>query len=226
MYAIIGAMQEEVDALKSLMSEIEEIKIRHVHFTKGILSNKEVVLMLSGVAKVNAAISTTLLFENFDIEGVINIGTAGGLRAEENELDVVVSTKVAHHDLIVPSWPLGFDQDKTAYQAEQRYIDLLKDIIEESKDRVWIGPIASGDIFVCEDAQVQQILKNFPEAYCAEMEAAAVAQVCAIYGKPFVVIRSLSDIAVKQGNRYSFEEYLKQASVRSATWCKLFLERV
>ena len=221
MIAIIGAMPEEVKAVVDRMEEVQSNQFSQIQFYQGILAKKEVVVMQSGVAKVAAALSTTVLFEHYDVDFVINIGTAGGLLADQNVLDVVVSTCVAHHDmdLSVFEWPKGFNQDKTCYQADPNLVELVSRIIQE-KDHVWVGPIASGDSFIYNEQQVAMIKKDYPEALCAEMEAAAIAQVCRHFNKPFVVIRSLSDITLKSDNHLTFNEYIILASERSALWCE------
>ncbi len=226
MIAIIAAMEEEVNAICQRMDKVEKHTIRNVKFYEGKLSGKEVVTMQSGVGKVSAAMSTTLLLDHYEVDCVVNIGTAGGLLESQEVLDVVISTKVAHHDVDVSAfnWPRGFDQDKTCYKADEKCVELIKSIIEE-KDRVWVGPIASGDSFISTAAQVNEIKKYYPEAMCAEMEAAAVAQVCNLFNKPFVVVRSLSDITLVKDNHLTFNEYVVLASERSALWCDKFVAK-
>lgn len=227
MIGFIGAMDEEIAELVKLMSEVKKEEISKVEFYKGKLSDVDCVLTKSGVGKVAAAMSTTILFENFDIEGVVNIGTAGGLREDQEVLDVVISNIVAHHDMDISvfGYPLGFNQDYTAYKADDKYIEIMKNIIEK-EDRVFIGNIASGDSFIHREDQIELINKNFPGALCAEMEAAGIAQVCKHYKKPFIVIRSLSDITIKEGNDLDFNTYVSLASKRSALWCEKFIEEL
>ena len=135
-------------------------------------------------------------------------------------LDVVISTRIAHHDVNVPGWNHGFGPDNPCcFSADERYIQAAGEVIQE-QDRAWIGPVASGDCFVNTPEQVERILRDYPQALCAEMEAASIAQVCAHYGVPFVVVRSLSDITLKEGNEMTFEEYAQKASARSANWCE------
>lgn len=220
MIGIIGAMDEEIQEILNVMEEVEHQSFHGIDFYHGIMNHTPVVVMKSGVAKVAAAMTTTVLLEHYDVKGLINIGTAGGLREEEEVLDVIISSKVAHHDVDVTpfGWPRGFDQTKTCYAADKRYIEAIEKVIDE-KDRVFVGPLVSGDSFIYRQDQVDEILKNYPEALCAEMEAAAVAQVAVHYGKPFVVIRSLSDITLRDNNDVTFDEYVVIASKRSAKWC-------
>lgn len=219
MIAIIGAMQQEVDELLKLSENFKEIVIHGTKFYTGRLSATEVVVALSGVAKVAAAMTTTCLFENFDVSGVINIGTAGGLKSEQEVLDVVVSSEVAHHDVDITAFGIkrGFGE-RFSYTADPAFVKVVSDMVKEGEHRVWIGPMVSGDQFIHRQEQVDRILADFASANCVEMEAAAIAQVCDHYKVPFVVIRSLSDITVKDDNHLSFEEYLSVAAKRSAQW--------
>ncbi len=227
MIAIIGAMQPEVDEILKLCRNVEEKMIHGNKYYMAVCSSTEVVIALSGVAKVAAAMTTTCLFENFDIQGVINIGTAGGLRAEQQVLDVVVSTEVAHHDVDIT--PFGIQRkfgSRFSYTADQRFIDVMTAMVKPDDFNVWIGPMVSGDQFIHRKEQVDDILTHFPTANCVEMEAAAIAQVCSHYHIPFVVIRSLSDITVRDDNHLSFEAYLSVAAKRSAMWVEKAIDAI
>lgn len=225
MIGFIGAMDEEVAELVNLMDEHVKKMISGIEFYEGIIDKQHCVVLKSGIGKINAAMATAILFENYKISGIVNIGTAGGLKENEQVLDVIISDRVANYDLEVPGWDKGFHSDKTAYKADDRYIEIMKEIIS-ANDRVYIGDIASGDAFISNDRQIQKILKDYPEALCAEMEAAGIAQVCKHYRIPFIVIRSLSDIAVTEGNELDFDTYIKSASKRSALWCKEFITKL
>ena len=227
MIAIIGAMQPEVDEILKLCQNVEERLIHGTQFYIAKCSSTEVVVALSGVAKVAAAMTTTCLFENFEIGGVINIGTAGGLKSEQEVLDVVVSTEVAHHDVDITAFGIkrGFGE-RFSYLAEPAFVKVISELVNEGDHRVWIGPMVSGDQFIHRQEQVNTILTDFASANCVEMEAAAIAQVCQHYKIPFVVIRSLSDITVRDDNHLSFEEYLSVAAKRSAQWVYEAIDRI
>lgn len=222
MLAFIGAMELEVQEFLKRMQHVEKHVISNIDFYTGELANKPCLLMRSGIAKVSAAISTTIMFEHFDIDGVVNIGTAGGLDEREEVLDVVVSTRVAHHDIDVPDWEVGFDQERNSFKADEKMINALRNVTE-GNDRVWFGDIVTGDCFIYRDDQIARIKKDYATALCAEMEGAAIAQVCRHYACPFVIIRSLSDITHKEGNEMTFDEYAEKASSRSAIWCEKFI---
>lgn len=222
MIGIIGAMEEEVAEIIKLMTIQDEKQYQDYHFYEGIMNDKEVVVLQGGIGKVNAAIATTLLFTYYDIDYVINIGSAGGVRSEQNVGDVVISSKVVHHDVDVtafqrkmgevPGMPLFFEADHDLLMKVQ-------DILKLQNILSHVGLIASGDQFVSQASQVTKIKDYFPETMCVEMEAAAIAQVCHVYSKKFIITRSLSDVFNKGESSVQFDEYLKKASLASALMC-------
>lgn len=223
MIGIIGAMAEEVQAIKDLM-EIDKIEINNgYHFIEGKLEGKDVVLLRGGVGKVNAAISATLLLTSYDIECVINIGTAGGLITDEQEVgDVVISDRIVHHDADVTGfgYPMGAIPGQPVYfEPDPLLLNKAKEILEDINITCHVGLIASGDSFICRQDQVDLILKNFPDSMCSEMEAATIAQVCTVFKKKFIITRSLSDVFNKGESTTQFEEFLAKAAASSAKMC-------
>ena len=222
MIGIIGAMEEEVSALLEL-SEIKDTQVYQGYtFYSCLLANKDVTIVQGGIGKVNAAISTTLLIEKYDVDTVINIGSAGGLLLEQNVGDVVVSTEVAHHDVDVTTFGRKIGEVPgmpATFKANEALLNKVSDILKSNEMNCFKGLIVSGDQFICRSEQVDLIKKNFKDAMCAEMEAAAVAQVCYVYNRDFIITRSLSDIFNKGENNIQFDEYLKKASVASAKMC-------
>lgn len=219
MIGIIAAMQAEVDALIHLMEHTQKVIKDGITFWEGSLADRDIVLMLSGVGKGNAAMSTVLMLKNYQIEALINIGTAGGLKQEEEVLDLVISTAVVQHDYDTSA----LDGDAGIglyYEADAELSKLCQTICEQNNERYHCGLIASGDQFISEQDQLDTLLQKFPSAMCAEMEAGAIAQVCTHFAKPFVILRSLSDIAFKEKSHLDFGEYVHKASRRSAELCK------
>lgn len=225
MIAIIAAMEEEVDAIVKLMDDVQEQVLSGIKLYEGILSKKKVLVLQSGVGKGNAAITTTILMEHFTVSHVINIGTAGGLSPDENILDVVVSEKVVQHDFDTSCLD-GEEGIGLYFTADASLIDLCRQELSNSKHSVFCGLVASGDQFISEEKQLKRLKDVYPDAICAEMEAGAVAQVCSHYKVPFVVIRSLSDIAFKDDSHMDFLEYTNLASERSAISCKNIIEKI
>ncbi|SDI93794.1 5'-methylthioadenosine/S-adenosylhomocysteine nucleosidase [Salimicrobium halophilum] len=211
---IIGAMDQEIAYLKETMTIEEERVVAGQTFTKGTLNGKSVVLLLSGIGKVNAAMSTTILHEQFDIEYVINTGSAGGFDQTLEVGDIVVSEAVLHHDVDVTAFDYVHGQVPgmpEMYPADKSLKEKAFQALEEFDVNGKKGIIASGDSFMQEEERIAHVRSLFPDLLAVEMEAAAVAQVCYKYGTPFVVIRALSDIAGKESS-VSFDEFLEKAA--------------
>lgn len=224
MIGIIAAMRAEVDALRREMHEVCECEHDGICFWEGRLAQMGCVLMLSGVGKGHAALATTLLLKNYDIEAVWNIGTAGGLQASEQILDLVISDQIIQHDYDTSAID-GEAGIGLAFQADAYWIDLCKRVLAENKERYHCGLMLSGDQFISDPVQFQALLRRYPQALCAEMEAGAVAQVCTHFHKPFVILRSLSDIALHAENQIDFNTYVHQASRRSAQLCVQLMKK-
>lgn len=227
MIGIIGAMEQEVKALLDLMENVStETRLNYV-FHIGTIAKKDCVLVQGGIGKVNAAVSATLLLEYYNIENLINIGSAGGLLIEEEVGDVVISTEVAYHDFDCTPFNYNFGQVPqmpATFSANDRLIGLVEKVLGENQMRHHQGLIVSGDQFIAREEQVSFIKSNFPEALCADMEATAIAQVCFTYKVPFIITRSLSDIFGKGNNEVSFDKYLEKASSASAKMCYKLIE--
>ncbi|AKS69076.1 5'-methylthioadenosine nucleosidase [Staphylococcus schleiferi] len=218
MIGIIGAMEEEIEILKSQIAELEEIKIAHTVFYKGLLNGKEVILTQSGIGKVNVAISTALLINEFKPAYIINTGSAGALQPGLSLGDVVISSEVAYHDADarafgyeigqIPGMPATYKADQELFKKVDK---VLKSLSQNGKE----GLIVSGDSFIGTSAQRQTILASFPHALAAEMEAAAIAQTCFQFNTPFIITRAISDLADEEAGM-TFEAFLKVASQSSS----------
>lgn len=218
MIAIIAAMQEEMDYLLRVMTEKQQRIIANCHFYEGKLKDRQVVLLRSGIGKVNAAMATTLLLEHYEPKYVINTGSAGGYSDELEIGDVVLSTDVVHHDVDATNFNYAFGQVPgmpERYIADPFLLNTTSQVLKDLNISFAKGTIASGDSFMSKQSEVDFVRQQFPTLIAFEMEAAAVAQVCYIYQTPFVVIRALSDIAGKQST-VSFERFLKTAAKNSS----------
>jgi len=217
--AIIGAMEEEVSLLRSKLNYLKTQTIAGFEYYLGEIDGTEIILLRSGIGKVNAAISTTLMLQQYKPDYVINTGSAGGFHTDLNVGDIVISSSVCHHDVDVtpfgydlgqvPGMPACFLPNDKLVKAAQNSIDALQEVVHMH------GLIATGDRFMHNAEDVASTRNNFPEMIACEMEAAAVAQACHTFETPFVIIRSLSDIAGKE-NAVTFEKYLEQAATHSA----------
>jgi adenosylhomocysteine nucleosidase len=218
--AIIGAMEEEVTLLRDHIDNKEQTVIAGCEFTTGKMNDADVVLLRSGIGKVNAAMSTTILLEKFKPEVVINTGSAGGFHPDLNVGDVVISTEVRHHDVDVTAFGYEYGQVPqlpAAFQADENLVQLAESAAKEINEiQVVKGLIATGDSFMNDPIRVEALREKFEDLQAVEMEAAAIAQVSHQFQTPFVIIRSLSDIAGKESD-VSFEQYLEKAAVNSAS---------
>jgi adenosylhomocysteine nucleosidase len=226
---IIGAMDEEVDLLRSKLEEREDTILAGSEFYQGQIDSLEVVLLKSGIGKVNAALGTALLIEKFEPDVIINTGSAGGFHKDLNVGDVVISTEVRHHDVDVTIFGYEYGQvpRMPAYFAPDDKLVAVAVKSAEQIDGIQVvnGLIASGDSFMNDPERVEFIRTKLPDLYAAEMEAAAIAQVAYQFEKPFVIIRSLSDIAGKESN-ISFDQFLETAAKNSAELILLMLEEL
>jgi len=216
---IIGAMDQEVEQLKESIADREDHLIAGYELYTGKMHGRDVVLLKSGIGKVNAAIGTTIMLQQFKPDCVINTGSAGGFDPVLEVGDIVISTEVKHHDVDVtifgyehgqvPGMPAGFVPDPLMADVAERCIAKMQGM------KTTRGLIATGDSFMnCPD-RVAKTRENFPDMKAVEMEAAAIAQTCHQYDVPFLVIRALSDIAGKESN-LSFEQFLVVAAKHSA----------
>ncbi|MCR5149222.1 MAG: 5'-methylthioadenosine/adenosylhomocysteine nucleosidase [Eubacterium sp.] len=200
MIGIIGAMEKEVAELKEKMTEKAEKVITGMTFCQGKLSGKEVVIVQSGVGKVNAAICTEALILNYNVDCVINTGIAGSLDANIDIGDVVLSTDAMEHDMDVSG--LGYapgivpDQDNSVYVADEKLRKAAKEACEAVNPdiKVFEGRVVSGDKFVSDKATKEFLVSTFG-GMCTEMEGASIAHAAYLNKVPYLVIRAISDKA-------------------------------
>ncbi len=226
-FGIIAAMEEEAQAFKQQMQNTKTHKIYHLEFITGIFFGKKVTLLQSGIGKVNAAIATAILIDEFSPQFIINTGSAGGFAEDLSIGDVIISSSVAHHDVDVTAfehYEIGqVPGSAPFFTADENLQNLaLKAKVDGYKIRH--GHIVSGDSFVHKKSQLQKIQTSFPNADVIEMEAAAIAQTATLMNTPFVIIRSVSDLVNKEGNEMDFQAFLPIAAQNSFTIVSAILE--
>lgn len=200
MLGIIGAMDEEVAKLKEYMTDVVVTTKAAMDFYKGKLNGKEVVIVRSGIGKVNAAICTQILVDDFNVSAVINTGIAGSLRSEINIGDIVLSTDALEHDMEAAAfgYPVGQipRMDTLAFEADKKLIELAKECCAKVNPdiKTFVGRVVSGDQFISSKEKKEWLIKNF-EGYCTEMEGAAIAHCAYLNNIPFLIIRAISDKA-------------------------------
>ena len=199
MIGIIGAMEDEVAELKKSM-EIEEVVAASLSFCRGKLSGKEVVVVRSGIGKVNAAVCAQILVDRFGVDVIINTGIAGSLDAAIDIGDIVISTDAVEHDMDASTFgdPVGQipQMDTFSFPADEKLVKLAKEVNEKANPdiRTWTGRIVSGDQFVSSSEKKEQLISLF-DAKCTEMEGAAIAHTAYLNKISCVIIRAISDKA-------------------------------
>ena len=225
MYCIIVAMKEELLAVKKIMKNISQNKIYNIEITKGTIGNKECILALSGIGKVNSARTTQVLIDNFNIELIINTGSAGAINNELNIGDVVITNHVVQHDFDISAFGHSFGHIPgigVEIKCDEKNIEKAKKItknhINEYKTIIGVG--ASGDIF-CTKIEDKERIRNIFNADVVEMEGAAIGQVSVLDNIPFINIKAVSDVP-NENNYKTFDENLELAASRAAEIVKEF----
>lgn len=215
---IIGAMVEEIELLNQNVKQTKKTVLAGITYYEGMLHDVEIVYCKSGVGKVNAAVTTQLLL-TFNVDSVWFTGVAGALDPRLNVGDIVISKSAIQHDMDVT--PLGFAkgvipfQSESEFVADEKLVELAVKAAEELfPNRSIVGKVLSGDQFIASVDKVAELYETFTGA-CAEMEGAAVAQVCVMNdNKPFVVIRSMSDKADGSAD-VTYAEFVVEAANNS-----------
>ncbi len=197
---IIGAMEIEVAQLKQDMEIQREVRKAGMDFCEGLLNGRPAVVVRSGIGKVNAAVCTQILVDEFQADAVINTGIAGSLNAQINIGDIVISTDVVHHDMDAVNF--GYEpgqipqMDVFSFEADRELADCAERVCHEVNPEIQVfrGRVVSGDQFVADKAVKERITGLF-HGYCTEMEGAAIAQTAYLNQIPFVIIRAISDKA-------------------------------
>ncbi len=224
MILIIGAMNEEVQAMTSRMFQVQERIIRGIECVQGVIHGRSVLVVLSGIGKVNAAYTAATLLASEPIESVLNIGSAGGLNQNQQIGDLIVATRCVMHDFDIQN---GYGSDPR-FIAEPS-LDLQAKAVQVMHSqhlRVHQGLLVSGDQFITNEDRFQVIKERLPEAIAVDMESYAIGAVCQRAFIPFLIVRALSDLAFTTGNAVAFDVYLKQASEQSAQFCACLISEL
>ncbi|WP_307838193.1 5'-methylthioadenosine/adenosylhomocysteine nucleosidase [Bacillus cereus group sp. N21] len=212
---IIGAMQIEIDLLLEKLDIYEEYTIARMPFYKGIFMDKEIIVTLCGIGKVNATSCAQILIDKFEVDCMINTGIAGGLHPDVKVGDLVISTNVTHHDVNKNQMKNLFPFQET-FIANQELRELARKACNTSglDINVHEGRIVSGECFV-EDAKLKEKLLDEYAPHCTEMEGSAIGHVAFINDIPFLIIRSISDSADDDATS-SYENFAKITADQSS----------
>jgi adenosylhomocysteine nucleosidase len=246
MVGIIGAMEPEVELLRSNLQNVSIEKMGSFEYIQGSLpaadgGQNHVVLLRCGIGKVNAGIGCALMAERYKPDCIINTGCAGGINPQGapvflNFGDVVVSNCLVQHDVDVTAFgrapgeipgmsPLFWVDKKLVGAAIKAIEDLKSEKTLPSTLHYVEGLIGSGDVFMCEKARIDRVVGIFPAMRAVEMEGAAIAQACILFNVPYIVIRALSDIAGEE-SPMKFDEYLPIAAKNSSEIVKRIVREI
>ncbi len=227
MIGIIGAMAEELEVLLENLQDKQTTQ--HGPFTlhEGTLEGQKVLLAQCGIGKVNAAALTQLMILQH-VSKIIFTGVAGAVDKTLKVGDIVISTDAVQHDSDVRAlgYQLGEVPGETlSWQADETLRELAFDAAQTIQGiNVIKGRVLSGDQFIASAEKVRELREVFNGA-CAEMEGAAVAQICSKWQLPFVIIRSMSDSADPDA-QVNFREFTKVAAARAKQVVRLMLQKM
>jgi adenosylhomocysteine nucleosidase len=227
---IIGAMEEEVTNLRKSMSVVTTKNVIGLDYYVGMLegSSHSIVVVSSGIGKVNAALCAQVLVDMFAVDAIINTGVAGAISGKLKIGDVVVSTDAMYHDFDTTACgdePGIISRMGTSFfPADADLIDKAIQSAEELGLNAVAGRIATGDQFISNQERKDEI-RNLFSPLCCEMEGAAIAHAAYLNMIPFVIIRAISDNA-NENSDVNFETFFRDVAVKSAEIVKKVIEKI
>ena len=227
---VLTAMTSEYEQLASLLNDVRECNEGGINYLVGELGRTEIVLRQCGIGKVNAAVGTAELIRSFSPDAVVSTGVAGGIDRCLGVMDVVVSSSIVYHDVWcgmgceygqVQGMPAVFQASESLWQCAN---SLNGD--PENATRIHAGLICTGDQFITSRDELDKIKSNFPAGLAVDMESAAIAQVCHIYGVPFVSFRIISDTPGVDNHIEQYENFWGEMANRSFAVTRMFLSKL
>ncbi len=211
--AVIGAMPSELADIRLMLGEAEIKRISGFDFYINEYKGNKIINVCCGIAKVNAALCTQVMIDNFSPDYVINAGVAGGMNTAVKVCDIVISTEVLPHDLD-PHFLADYPPYCAVFKADDKIMDTAEKVCGEFSVNSFRGRIVSGEQFISDSAVKAAIQEKFAP-YAVDMESAAVGHCCFLNEMPFASIRCISDNADDEG-AMSFDEFEKIAAKRVA----------
>ena len=225
---IIAAMPEELAYLLQHLDDAREEKVLGNSYHTGKIGSVDLVLVESGIGKVMSAMSVAILADHFQVDALINTGSAGAVANGIAVGDVVIADKLAYHDVDVTAF--GYDYGQMAqqplyFESDKKFISLIQESLSKLEQTWHLGLIATGDSFVAGEDKIKVIKEHFPQVLAVEMEGAAIAQAAHALNLPFLVIRAMSDNANHEAS-VSFDEFIVEAGRRSAQALMTLLQSI
>jgi adenosylhomocysteine nucleosidase len=220
MYAIIGAMDQEIEAILKMMDGVQIYQFNSQPFYQGLVNNKIIILVKSGIGKVASAMTTTQLLTNFSIEAIVNIGTCGGIESKVEPLDLIIGQELVYGDvdLVAFKYPYGQMAGQPAtFKSDQTLVGKIRDISKKVGLNPKLGNLMSSDAFITDKKIINERIKLIDLPIIGvDMESASIAQVATAFKKPFVVLRVVSDIIGMEKQVNSFDKLVSESSIKVA----------
>jgi adenosylhomocysteine nucleosidase len=227
---VLTAMTSEFEQLAALLEDVAECSHNGIDYLTGRVGDNGIILRQCGIGKVNAALGAAELIRAFSPDAMVSTGVAGGIDCCLGVMDVVVSTSIVYHDVWcgmgceygqVQGMPAVFAADEAMWRAAQ---SLTGD--EGNVTRIHAGLICTGDQFITNRDELDKIKQNFPQGLAVDMESAAIAQTCHIYGVPFVSFRIISDTPGVDKHIEQYENFWGEMANRSFDVTRRFLMKL
>lgn len=218
---IVSALNSEIKKFEEIVDDLKEIRIKNHVFHKGKVGNSPIIFVEAGVGKVNAAITTQILIDNFNPDILINTGIAGGLDDRLKHTDLIVANRLTYHDFeqrLLES----YSPNVRYFEVEDNYLKIAKNILKDEK--YFEGLILTGDQFITDSNTKDEIKSRF-DALCIEMEGAAIAHTAFLNDIPFMVIRCISDLADDDGDN-DYDNFEIIAAEKASDFTIKFIEEI
>lgn len=222
MIAIIAAMDKELNTLLDALTVASIEVLADKTFYVGTLNGKEVVIAKSGIGKVNAAVTTAILLQRYDIDYLINTGVAGGVLPSQSQ-DIVIAKTLAYSDVdvtrISPNLPYGqMEGEPLSVASDPALVRQAEAILKASNTNFRVGALVSGDQFITSIDQLRPIMNVVPNVIACEMEAMAVALTAYHFSVPFLVMRGISDVLDEPSQVSDYHQIAAQIAAKTTAF--------
>ncbi len=206
---IIIALDREMKIFAAKLQDLQRQTLHKCTFYTGVIDNKIITAVVSGMGKVNAALCAADLIDNFKVDMILNLGIAGGLDSSLKIGDFLVGKDIVYHDVWCGN-PNKYGQVQDLPEMYHSKPELALNLKQYPQ-----GLITSGDYFVEKAEELQKIKSNFPTALAVDMESAAIAQTCYLYDIPLLVVRQISDVPGVENHAEQYAAFWENAPKNS-----------
>lgn len=220
-------MSVEFEQLQRMLTDRADVHDATIPYSTGMIGDKHIILQQCGIGKVNAAMGVTQMIEHHHPQCIVSTGVAGGIDSMLGVMDVVVSSHIVYHDMWCgPGCEYGQVQGLPLYfTAHAPLVDAALRL-DSSSQRIHAGLICTGDKFITDRHELDQIKARFPQGLAVDMESAAIAQVCHIMHTPFVSFRIISDTPGADQHIQQYENFWGEMADRSFHITRQFIESI